>query len=230
MKMHYKERNLANIKKLAPNTRYLAEKWHEYCEKNGIEILVYETTRTKAQQSKNVLAGKSQTMKSFHIVGQALDFVPVVGNGSTDWGGYNTPSIKKAISYARVLGFEWGGDWKGGWDQPHLQYRYKGYGTDKTLTISSEVSHVVAAPTTSVASEITYNLPNGILKRGARGEGVRLIQESLNKLYFKVGTADGIYGARTKDAVYRFQSVYANPADGIYGPRTKAAMLKQLQK
>ena len=226
--MHYKERNLANIKKLAPNTRYLAEKWHEYCENNGIEVLVYETTRSVAQQRQNVKNGKSQTMTSFHLVGQALDFVPSTSDGGTNWNGYNTPAIKKAISYARVLGFEWGGDWKGGWDQPHLQYRYKGYGTDKTLTIHNTVSHVVAAPITDVKSEITYALPNGILKRGAKGEGVRLIQESLNSLHFKLGKADGIYGAATKDAVYRFQSVYANPADGIYGPRTKAAMLKQL--
>lgn len=37
---------------------------------------------------------------------------------------------KKAIKEAKRLGFEWGGDWKNFVDKPHLQYYYKGYGTD----------------------------------------------------------------------------------------------------
>lgn len=38
--------------------------------------------------------------------------------------------IKKFIVYAKSIGFEWGGDWTGFVDQPHLQFNYKGYGTD----------------------------------------------------------------------------------------------------
>ncbi|GGH16689.1 hypothetical protein GCM10008013_11610 [Paenibacillus segetis] len=33
------------------------------------------------------------------------------------------------------MDFEWGGDWSGSWDKPHLQYNYKGYGTDIKLDI-----------------------------------------------------------------------------------------------
>ncbi|MGE6260854.1 LysM peptidoglycan-binding domain-containing protein [Heyndrickxia sporothermodurans] len=134
--MYYKERSLNNIEKLAPNTRYLAKKWFDYCEKNNIEILVYETIRTEAQQREYVNKGASQTMKSYHLVGQALDFVPTKGK-ETLWNGYGTKDIQKAINYAKSLGFEWGGDWKGFVDKPHLEYNYKGYGTDKTLTIGS---------------------------------------------------------------------------------------------
>ncbi|WP_420491286.1 M15 family metallopeptidase [Neobacillus drentensis] len=125
----YQKRNLDNINKLADHTKVAALKWHDYLVKNKIDILIYETIRTKAQQEENVRKGASQTMKSYHLVGQALDFVPIV-NGDIDWNGYSRPEIKEALKEAKRLGFEWGGDWKTFVDKPHLQFNYKGYGTD----------------------------------------------------------------------------------------------------
>ena len=99
------------------------------CE-NNIEILIYETIRTKEKQKSILKKGASKTMKSYHLVGQALDFVPVDNEGRALWNGYNAPHIKKAIQYAKQLGFTWGGVWKTFQDKPHLQYEHKGYGTD----------------------------------------------------------------------------------------------------
>ncbi|EAE2472388.1 M15 family metallopeptidase [Listeria innocua] len=130
MTMYYEERSRNNIAKLATNTRAKALEWFNWCCKNGIEVLVYETIRTKAQQSANVANGKSQTMRSYHIVGQAFDFVMTKGN-TVNWNGYNTSNAKKAIAKAKSLGFSWGGDWSGFVDCPHMQYEYRGYGTDK---------------------------------------------------------------------------------------------------
>jgi len=71
------------------------------------------------------------------------------------------------------------------------------------------------------------SLPTGILKRGDRGKDVKQLQRVLNKANFKVGKVDGIYGAKTADAVRRFQEVYdAYNVDSIYGKRTR----KRLQK
>lgn len=128
--MIYEKRNLENIKKLADHTKEKALQWYDYCKKNNIEILIYETIRDVKTQRENVKKGVSQTMKSYHLVGQALDFVPVDQNGRALWDGYNSENIQKAIAYAKKLGFEWGGDWEGFKDNPHLQYNYKGYGTD----------------------------------------------------------------------------------------------------
>jgi peptidoglycan LD-endopeptidase CwlK len=128
----YHQRNLNNLEKLAPNTKKAAMEWYNWCVTNGIDILIYETIRTEEQQRENVRKGVSQTMQSYHLVGQALDFVPIV-NGKADWNGYNRPEIQRAIAKAKQLGFEWGGDWKTLVDKPHLQYNYKGYGTDKQL-------------------------------------------------------------------------------------------------
>ncbi|MFS0591702.1 M15 family metallopeptidase [Cytobacillus horneckiae] len=130
MTLYYLQRNLDNIAKLAHNTKAKALKWHEFLVKNDIDILIYETIRTEAKQRENVKNGKSQTMKSYHLVGQALDFVPVNSKGKTLWDGYEAADVKKAIKEAKRLGFEWGGDWKRFIDKPHLQYNYKGYGTD----------------------------------------------------------------------------------------------------
>ncbi len=135
--MYYDKRNRAALAELAPNTKKAANKWYDYLIKNKIEVLIYDARRTEAEQRANVASGASQTMKSYHLVGQALDFVPANSKGGVDWGGYGRADIKKALAEAKRLGFEWGGDWRGFVDKPHLQYNYKGYGTDKTLSSDS---------------------------------------------------------------------------------------------
>ncbi|WP_102135384.1 M15 family metallopeptidase, partial [Listeria monocytogenes] len=106
-----------------------ARKLLDWAENSGIEVLIYETIRTKEQQSANVANGASQTMRSYHLVGQALDFVMAKGK-TVDWGAYRSDKGKKFVAKAKSLGFEWGGDWSGFVDNPHLQFNYKGYGTD----------------------------------------------------------------------------------------------------
>ncbi|UYT83943.1 peptidoglycan-binding protein [Priestia megaterium] len=75
-------------------------------------------------------------------------------------------------------------------------------------------------------SEYKYPLPSGVLKVGSTDKGaIKKLQEALNVVYFKCDAADGIYGAKTKNAVIRFQKVYLPYAvDGIYGPNTKSKL------
>ncbi|EAD3300106.1 TPA: M15 family peptidase [Listeria monocytogenes] len=129
MTSYYYSRSLANVNKLADNTKAAARKLLDWSENNGIEVLIYETIRTKEQQAANVANGASQTMRSYHLVGQALDFVMAKGK-TVDWGAYRSDKGKKFVAKARSLGFEWGGDWSGFVDNPHLQFNFKGYGTD----------------------------------------------------------------------------------------------------
>lgn len=150
--MRYNSRNIATLKELAPNTQVAAMKWYDYCVENKIELLVTDGLRTEAEQRANVARGASKTMKSYHLVGQAFDFVPIDSKGNALWtvAAYKTAKIKKAIDYAKVLGFEWGGDWKSFLDCPHMQYNYKGYGTDKvastTIPQSNQANtYIVAA-------------------------------------------------------------------------------------
>ncbi|HFF1838753.1 TPA: N-acetylmuramoyl-L-alanine amidase [Bacillus cereus] len=79
-------------------------------------------------------------------------------------------------------------------------------------------------------------LPDGVLKKGASGEGVRAVQNALASVYFYPDKGapnhgcDGFYGDKTVNAVYRFQSVHCNNADGIYGPETKRKLIEQMNK
>ena len=203
----YHQRNLDNIAKLAPNTRKAATEWYNWCVANGIDILIYETIRTVEQQRENVKKGVSKTMKSYHLVGQALDFVPI-RNGKADWNGYSRPEIQKAITKAKQLGFEWGGDWKTFKDKPHLQFTYKGYGTDKATNTSA------SSKTKSQASSAIVPYPGKPLKLGSRGEDVERIQRALK---VKV---DGIFGKQTEAAVKAYQKRKGLVADGIVGPKT----------
>jgi len=75
-----------------------------------------------------------------------------------------------------------------------------------------------------------FPLPNKVLKTGAQGEDVKMVQRALKQLNFNPGTIDGIYGSKTEDAVRRFQSMYAAlEDDGIYGPNTRKYMQMELQ-
>lgn len=65
------------------------------------------------------------------------------------------------------------------------------------------------------------------LKRGMRGEQVKLLQETLNEL--PAGAAldlkvDGIFGAETEKAVRQFQADKGLTVDGVVGPKTWKAL------
>jgi len=209
-KMTYHERNVENIEKLGDKTKQVAKKWYEWCVKNKIDILIYETIRTKEQQMENIKKGVSQTMRSYHLVGQALDFVPVI-NGKVDWNGYSRPEIKKAIAYAKSLGFTWGGDWKTLVDKPHLQYDKIPYGADtfngKSVSSSDE-------------------LP---LSKGEKGNKVKELQTKLNQLGYKL-VVDGIFGNATEKAVKDFQKANGLVVDGIVGEKTWGKLLTVIEQ
>ena len=66
------------------------------------------------------------------------------------------------------------------------------------------------------------------LKRGSRGEQVRLLQQDLNYVMSLHLSTDGIFGNNTYEALKSFQSRYGLAADGVYGNNSKAMMSKAL--
>ena len=67
------------------------------------------------------------------------------------------------------------------------------------------------------------------VKRGARGNITRLIQERLNSVGFKLST-DGIFGGGTENAVKVFQRNRGLSADGIVGRNTWDWLLRGTRK
>ena len=75
--MYYDSRNRKTIMELAPNTRVKAMDWYGFCLRTGANVLITDALRTIEEKRDYVARGVSKTMRSWHLVGQALDFVPV---------------------------------------------------------------------------------------------------------------------------------------------------------
>ena len=63
--------------------------------------------------------------------------------------------------------------------------------------------------------EIGRKISASPLRRGSRGPEVEVIQKRLNTLDFWCGTADGIFGWKTKAAVKRFQRAMLHSPNGV---------------
>ena len=62
------------------------------------------------------------------------------------------------------------------------------------------------------------------LKYGSRGDAVKTLQTNLNKLGYNCGTADGVFGVKTRTAVLAFQKAKGLEVDGVVGAITLAAI------
>jgi peptidoglycan L-alanyl-D-glutamate endopeptidase CwlK len=98
-------------------------------ELSPVDFGITEGLRNMARQRELVREGKSQTLKSRHLTGHAVDVVAYVGgNVSWEWGLYE--QIAKAFKLAGSqlgINIEWGGDWKTLKDGPHFQLSHRDY-------------------------------------------------------------------------------------------------------
>lgn len=76
-----------------------------------------------------------------------------------------------------------------------------------------------------------YALGERLLKHGAEGADVKLLQEYLKQLDYDLGRwgTDGEFGDATELAVKAFQRDHKLSVDGQYGPKSHAAMLEALE-
>ena len=80
---------------------------------------------------------------------------------------------------------------------------------------------VIAFSNTSVQPTTAYALT---LKQGSRGEEVKTMQRKLKNWGYYTGAVDGIFGAKTKEAVKYFQRKNGLVVDGIVGTKTLKAL------
>lgn len=93
-----------------------------------VDFAVLEGVRSKARQEQLIKAGASQTMRSRHLTGHAVDLGAYI-NGSVrwDWPLYDKIALAmKAAALELQVAIEWGGDWKMK-DGPHWQLPWKDY-------------------------------------------------------------------------------------------------------
>ena len=94
-----------------------------------IDFTVIEGLRTLERQRKLVDAGASQTMKSRHLTGHAVDLAAWVDD-QVDWSWPLYHKIAAAMKQASAqvgVPIEWGGSWKTFPDGPHFQLPWKQY-------------------------------------------------------------------------------------------------------
>jgi lysozyme family protein len=103
------------LSQLKPKVAAAAAKSYLECKQKGINIKILETYRTQERQNKLYAQGRTtpgpivtKTLHSKHTERVALDF----DAGSRQ---------REAAQIFKANGFEWGGDWKGFVDQPHVQ-------------------------------------------------------------------------------------------------------------
>lgn len=94
-----------------------------------LDFTVLEGVRSLERQKALVEAGSSQTLKSRHLTGHAVDLGAWVDN-QLDWSWPLYPRIAGAMKMAAKelnVPIEWGGDWVTFKDGPHFQLPWKEY-------------------------------------------------------------------------------------------------------
>lgn len=119
------KRSLDNIATVKPDLQKLC---HLALKKSEIDFVVTEGIRTLERQKMLVATGKSKTLRSYHLVGDAIDFYPYYDGKVQVQASLSKFKIIadafKAAATELGMRITWGGDWK--WiDGPHIQVERK---------------------------------------------------------------------------------------------------------
>lgn len=92
-------------------------------------FIVTEGLRTLERQKQLLAAGASQTLRSRHLTGHAVDLAVKIGDEVRwDWPLYSGVAIvMKDAAKQLDIPIEWGGDWVSFKDGPHFQLPWREY-------------------------------------------------------------------------------------------------------
>jgi peptidoglycan hydrolase-like protein with peptidoglycan-binding domain len=79
-----------------------------------------------------------------------------------------------------------------------------------------------SVPTVGSLSALTSG--SGLIKRGARGDAVKQLQQFLRAAGHDVGTIDGVFGGKTLAGMRQFQEHQGLQPDGVVGPNTRGVI------
>lgn len=201
-----------NPKVLALAIEVLKRAYHE-----GINIKYTAGYRSYATQNAIYAQGRTKPGNivtnarggySVHNFGLAADFVLVnesntkaIWTVNKDW--------RRVAAIAKSLGFEWGGDWRGFPDAPHIQI---------TGGLSTAQLRAGRRPSIPDVPKRSYYGP------GDKGTETKLYQGRLQALGYAI-EIDGYYGPAMEQSVRSFQKATNRHVDGLIGPDTKRGLL-----
>lgn len=120
MAFKFSKRSRDNLATVKPK---LQELFYAAITDSPYDFMVTCGIRTAEEQRVLVATGKSRTMKSRHLTGDAVD-IAVLVDGKVTWDGkYYKPVATHIKKVAKKLGINitWGGDWKSFIDAVHFQ-------------------------------------------------------------------------------------------------------------
>jgi predicted chitinase len=192
---------------LQPDARKKARAVFDQAKKEGLGILIVSGLRTFPEQAALYAQGRTKPGKivtnaepgeSYHNFGLAFDFA-VLENGNVIWDPQH-PHWKKFVSMAKQRGFDWGGDWSGFRDYPHLQPKGVPSLSSLRAQYPSGWKGKAAAPVSAFKVRNKLPLRNG--HKDGKGKLVSQVQQ-------RVGVeVDGKFGDDTEKAVKKWQSTH----------------------
>lgn len=125
-KFRLSKRSLSRLEGVHPD---LVRVVRRAIELTSVDFMVTEGLRTKERQQKLVAAGASQTMRSRHLTGHAVDLAAMIDfdqDGDLDvrwdWPLYAKIAVAmKAAAKELNVPLQWGGDWRSFKDGPHFE-------------------------------------------------------------------------------------------------------------
>ena len=96
----------------------------------GAAFIVLEGLRSMERQAQLAAAGRSQTMRSRHLTGHAVDLGALGEGEKLVWTrpAYEAlGALVKAAAKDEGVPVEWGGDWRSFFDGPHFQLPWMTY-------------------------------------------------------------------------------------------------------
>jgi len=190
----------------------------EQAYKEGIYVLITDGYRSKDEQDALYAIGRTKPGnivtnakggQSNHNFGIAVDFC--LTNEKATVANYTVNSDwRRVAAIAKSKGFEWGGDWKGFVDNPHLEY----------------TGEITVEPEETKVESVIVTTPN---KPDTDGDAnIKKLQTFLNgytkKANFTKLIVDGYKGPKTKTTAIRVFQYFAKVSiDGVFGKKSKAA-------
>lgn len=116
----FSQRSIERLKGVHPELALVASRALLYTD---VDFGITEGVRTLERQKQLLADGKSQTMKSRHLTGDAIDVAAYVdGQLSWEWGLYERIAVAfKRAAQELGIDIEWGGDWVTFKDGVHFQ-------------------------------------------------------------------------------------------------------------
>lgn len=116
----FSQRSLTQLEGVHPDLVRVA---HRALELTKVDFVVIEGMRTLERQKKLYAAGASQTLRSKHLTGHAIDVAALV-DGKVSWNLEHYAIIAHAFKQAAAelgVAIVWGGDWSTFIDGPHFE-------------------------------------------------------------------------------------------------------------